>query len=82
METTQTKGILQIFAKNGIAGLLIFVLVIFGLKFIEKLSEIQTDLQQIKIEMIKVQNSIVDKAEIEKMIADKIEIHEARHHSK
>lgn len=82
METNQTKGILEVFAKNGIAGLLIFVLVIFGLKFIEKLSEIQTDLQQIKIEMIKVQNSIVDKAEIEKMIADKIEIHEARHHSK
>ena len=82
METTQTKGILQIFAKNGIAGLLIFVLIIFGLKFIEKLSEIQADLQNIKIELVKVQNTIIDKAEIEKMIADKIEIHEARHHSK
>lgn len=76
-----TKGILEIFAKNGIAGLLIFVLIIFGLKFIEKLSDIQVDLQNIKIELVKVQNTIIDKAEIEKMINDRFIIHEAKYHN-
>lgn len=65
---------LEIFAKQGIAGLLVFVIVIFGLKYLEKLSEIQMDLQSIKIELVKVQNQIIDKAEIEKMIETKLKL--------
>ena len=76
------KNTLQIFAKNGIAGLLVFVIVFFGAKFIEKLSQIQLELQQVKIELVKVQNNIIDKAEIEKMINDRFEIHNAKYHNK
>ena len=71
---------LEIFAKQGIAGLLIFVIVIFGLKYLEKLSEIQMDLQNIKVELVKVQTSIIDKAEIEKIIDTKIRLIELKYH--
>ena len=71
---------LEIFAKQGIAGLLVFVIIIFGLKYLEKLSEIQMDLQSIKIELVKVQNQIIDKAEIEKMIENKLELVILKYH--
>lgn len=74
MENNIHKNYLEIFAKNGISGLLIFVILFFGAKYLEKLSEIQVDLQNIKIELVKVQNNIIDKAEIEKMIVDKIRL--------
>ena len=76
------KETVEIFAKNGVAGLLIFVIVFFGAKFIEKLSQIQLDIQQVKIELVKVQNNIIDKAEIEKMIEARIQLLEAKYHSK
>ena len=76
------KNYLEIFAKNGLSGLLVFVIVFFGAKYLEKLSEIQIDLQTIKIELVKVQNNIIDKAEIEKMINDRFEIHNAKYHGK
>ena len=76
------KSLLETLAKSGISGLLIFVIIIFGLKYLEKFSEIQTDLQNIKIELVKVQNKIMDKADIEKLIDDKINLHEVKFHQK
>jgi len=78
METkndTSTRGILDLFAKSGISGLLIFVIIFFGSRFVEKLTVIQADLEKIKIELVKVQNTIIDRTEIEKMIDKAIEIH-------
>lgn len=79
-KTETTKNIIDTFAKSGISGLLIFVIIFFGSRFVQKLTVIQTDLEKIKIELVKVQNTIIDRGEIEKMIENAINLHEAKKH--
>ena len=74
--------ILELCSKGGVAAVLLFILLYFGNSFLSSQQEMQKDLANIRVELAKIQATIIPPSQIEKMIDDKIKILEYHYHSK
>lgn len=59
METPANKTILTLLKEGGISAILAAILIYFGGQFLTSISSIQADLANIKIELVKIQSSII-----------------------
>lgn len=73
MQTMTTKGMIELLSKGGLSAALIIILVYFGSLFLNSIGEIQKDLANIRIELVKIQGQILTEQRVEKMIDDRIE---------
>ena len=73
METQTNKTILTLLKEGGISAALIAVLIYFGTLFVNSVSDIQKDLNSIRLELVKIQTTLITEEKVEKMIDDKIE---------
>lgn len=73
METPANKTILTLLKEGGISAALIAVLIYFGTLFVNSVSDIQKDLNSIRLELVKIQTTLITEEKVEKMIDDKIE---------
>lgn len=81
MENITSKGIIELCTKGGITAVLLFILLYFGNSFLSSLHEMQKDLASIRVQIAKVQTTILTPQQVEKMIDDKIKLVEYRFHS-
>ena len=70
---TPTKSILSILKDGGVSAALIAILLYFGSQFLTSISSIQTDLANIKMQLVKIQASIITQEKIQKIVDQKIE---------
>ena len=80
MEQMTTKGIMDIFSKGGVVAALLAIVFYFGNIFVNNIADIQKELAGIKIELVKIQTSIITEQHIEKLIDDKIRLVEMKYH--
>ena len=73
-ENITSKGIIDLCTKGGITAVLLFILLYFGNSFLSSLHEMQKDLASIRVEIAKVQTTILTPQQVEKMIDDKIKL--------
>ena len=59
METPTNKTILAFLKEGGISAALIAVLIYFGTLFVNSVSDIQKDLNSIRLELVKIQSSLL-----------------------
>jgi putative IMPACT (imprinted ancient) family translation regulator len=82
MDNLNSKNIIEIITKGGISAVLLVIILYFGGTFLSTLQEMQKDLAQIRIEITKVQSTILTPEQVEKMIDAKIKLLEYKFHSK
>lgn len=80
--TPMHKNLIEIITKGGIIGILAYIILYFGTSYMSTMSEMQKDLIQIRIELTKIQTTLLSKDDIQGMINNKMQIHEAHYHSK
>ena len=73
METPTNKTILALLKEGGISAALIAVLIYFGTLFVNSVSDIQKDLNSIRLELVKIQSSLLTEQRVEKIVDEKIE---------
>lgn len=78
---TSTKSILSILKDGGVSAALIAILLYFGSQFLTSISSIQTDLANIKMELVKIQASIITQEKIQKIVDQKIEKTVLKYHA-
>lgn len=74
------KNLLEIITKTGAIGILAYIIIYFGGAYLTKISEMQKDLIQIRIELTKIQTTLLSKDDITTMINQKMQLHEASFH--
>lgn len=74
------KNLLEIITKTGAIGILAYIIIYFGGAYLTKISEMQKDLIQIRIELTKIQTTLLSKDDIQAMINQKMQLHEASFH--
>ena len=72
METPAHKNIIQLITKTGAIGILAYIIIFFGGQYMEKITTIQKDLIQIRIELTKIQSTLLSKDDIQEMIDSKM----------
>lgn len=82
METFNGKNIIEIISKGGISAMLIIIILYFGGNFLDRLAEMQRDIAEIRLEICKMQSKLLSQQQVEKMIAEKIQLHEYHFHNK
>ena len=82
METFNSKNIIEILTKGGISAVLLIIILYFGGTFLSTMQEMQKDLASIRIQIAKVQATILTPQQVEKMIQAKIKLLEYKFHSK
>ena len=75
------KNVFQLLTKGGITAVLAFIIIYFGGMFIKNISEIQLQLSQIRVELVKIQSTIITEDVVEKRIDDKIKLHQYHYHN-
>ena len=78
---TSTKSILGILKDGGVSAALIAILLYFGSQFLTSISSIQTDLANIKMELVKIQASIITQEHVKGMIEEKIKLLQYKYHN-
>ena len=81
METPTHKNIIELIAKTGAIGILAYIIIFFGGHYMEKITMMQKDLIQIRIELTKIQATLLSKDDIQDMINSKMNYHEAKYHN-
>lgn len=81
METPTHKNIIELIAKTGAIGILAYIIIFFGGQYMEKITMMQKDLIQIRIELTKIQATLLSKDDIQEMINSKMNYHEAKYHN-
>lgn len=72
-ETTPIhKNLIEIITKGGIIGILAYIILYFGTSYMSTMSEMQKDLIQIRIELTKIQTTLLSKDDIQGMINNKM----------
>lgn len=66
------KNLLEIITKTGAIGILAYIIIYFGGAYLTKISEMQKDLIQIRIELTKIQTTLLSKDDITTMINQKM----------
>ena len=69
------KNLIEIITKGGIIGILAYIILYFGTSYMSTMSEMQKDLIQIRIELTKIQTTLLSKDDIQGMINTKMELH-------
>lgn len=82
METPTHKNIIELIAKTGAIGILAYIIIFFGGQYMEKITMMQKDLIQIRIELTKIQATLLSKDDIQDMINSKMNYHQAKYHGK
>lgn len=59
MENLNYKNVIELITKGGITAVLAFIIFYFGGAFLSSMQEMQKDLSSIRIELVKIQSSIV-----------------------
>lgn len=75
METPTHKNIIELIAKTGAIGILAYIIIFFGGQYMEKITMMQKDLIQIRIELTKIQATLLSKDDIQDMINSKMNYH-------
>ena len=73
METPASKTVLTLLKEGGLSAALIAILLYFGSVFVNSVTDIQKDLNSIRLELVKIQTTLMTEEKVEKMIDDKIE---------
>lgn len=81
MENPTHKTIIQLIAKTGAIGILAYIIIFFGGQYMQKMTMMQKDLIQIRIELTKIQATLLSKDDIQDMINSKMNYHEAKYHN-
>ena len=68
MENQTPKTILTMLKEGGISAALIAVLIWFGTLFVNSIGEIQKDLSSIRLELVKIQSSLLTEERVEKLV--------------
>ena len=76
----KNKNLIEIITKTGAIGVLAYIIVFFGSAYLTKITELQRQLLQIRIQLTKIQSSLLSKEDVESMIDNKFQIHEAKFH--
>ena len=71
METINHKAFFELLTKGGISAVLLFIIFYFGSCFLSSIQDMQKDLAQIRVEIVKIQASIITVSQVEKMIDEK-----------
>lgn len=74
------KNYIDLIAKGGISIILLYIIIHFGNLYYEKIEEVNKELLSIRVELAKIQSSIIDKEDINRIIQEKINLHEAKYH--
>ena len=74
----ETKNIVELISKGGITAVLLFILLYFGNAFISNVDKINTELTQIRIELTKIQASILTTQQVENLIDNKLKLFELK----
>ena len=82
MENLTSKNLVETLAKGGLSAALIVLLMYFGGMFLSSMQEMQKDLSSIRVELVKIQASIITQEKVEHLIDEKIKILQYKYHSK
>lgn len=74
------KNYIDLIAKGGISIILLYIIIHFGNLYYEKIEQVNKELLSIRVELAKIQSSIIDKEYINRIIQEKINLHEAKYH--
>ena len=74
------KNYIDLIAKGGISIILLYIIIHFGNLYYQKIEEVNKELLSIRVELAKIQSSIIDKEDINRIIQEKINLHEAKYH--
>jgi len=74
MENLTSKNLVETLAKGGLSAALIVLLMYFGGMFLSSMQEMQKDLSSIRVELVKIQASIITQEKVEHLIDEKIKI--------
>lgn len=72
----------QILKKSSPTMILIFVLLYFGNIYMQKIEKIETELLSIRLELTKIQTTIVPASELQNQMKELINTHERIYHNK
>ena len=73
--TPNHKNLIEIITKTGAIGILAYIIIFFGGQYMEKITMMQKDLIQIRIELTKIQSTLLSKDDIQGMINQKMDLH-------
>ena len=82
MENLKNTNLVELVTKGGITAVLLVIILYFGGTFLRTMQEMQKDLAQIRVQIVKVQSAILSPEQVEKMIDAKIKLLEYKFHSK
>lgn len=77
----EKNKIIELITKTGAIGILAYIIIFFGGQYMEKITMMQKDLIEIRIELTKIQSTLLSKDDIQSMINDKMNYHEAKYHN-
>ena len=80
MENLTTKNIVELATKGGITAILAFIIFFFGNQFLTSISAIQRDLASIRVQIVKIQASILTEEQIQRKIDEKLKLMEYKYH--
>lgn len=78
--TTNAKSIIELISKGGITAVLTFIVIYFGGSFLNSMQQMQKDLSSIRVQLVKIQSSIITQQHVEKMIQEKIKLLQYKYH--
>lgn len=81
MENQTPKTILTLLKDGGISAALIAVLIWFGSLFVNSIGEIQKDLSSIRLELVKIQTSLLTEQRVEKLVDQRIQKTVLKYHN-
>ena len=73
METPASKTVLTLLKEGGLSAALIAILLYFGSVFVNSVTDIQKDLNSIRMELVKIQSSLMTEERVEKIVDERIE---------
>lgn len=81
MENQTPKTIFTMLKEGGISAALIAVLIWFGTLFVNSIGEIQKDLSSIRLELVKIQSSLLTEQKVEKLVDQRIQKTVLKYHN-
>lgn len=83
MTADNPKNMVDLFTKGGIGAIaiiLLYILFHFGDLYYTKIEQMNKQLLSIRIELAKIQSTLINKDEISNLIDQKINVHEIKYH--
>lgn len=74
------KSVIDLVTKGGITAILAFIIIYFGGQFLQNQNEMQKELASIRVQLVKIQSSLLTEDKVKEMIDDKIKVIELKYH--